>query len=284
MSEFIWHWTKGSSKIYTKKTDIAEKAMKEGMLVMGIRAKPKIIRYQKIRRAFLKADLRGVYFSTEVFQIVTVLAPDNMSDLDYKKLLKKVLDDASTKKVVEDRFKLPKVEILYEGNTTVIKNFDKISIAVNREPDLILKFLLGWLGTSGEINGGRVTFQGKIPPKQVQDKLKDYIDTYVICSECNRPDTHIVKQGRTHLIRCDACGAFRSVKSIKKKPLQQSVEALKEGTVYDLTIKDIGRKGDGVAYFDKYVVYVPGAVKGATIKVKIEKISGTVAFGHVVEV
>jgi len=207
-----------------------------------------------------------------------------MSDLDYKKLLKKVLDDASTKKVVEDRFKLPKVEILYEGNTTVIKNFDKISIAVNREPDLILKFLLGWLGTSGEINGGRVTFQGKIPPKQVQDKLKDYIDTYVICSECNRPDTHIVKQGRTHLIRCDACGAFRSVKSIKKKPLQQSVEALKEGTVYDLTIKDIGRKGDGVAYFDKYVVYVPGAVKGATIKVKIEKISGTVAFGHVVEV
>ena len=89
-----------------------------------------------------------------------------MSDLDYKKLLKKVLDDASTKKVVEDRFKLPKVEIFYEGNTTVIKNFDKISIAVNREPDLILKFLLGWLGTSGEINGGRVTFQGKIPPSR----------------------------------------------------------------------------------------------------------------------
>jgi len=45
MSEFIWHWTKGNSKIYTKKTDIAEKAMKEGMLVMGIRAKSNIIRY-----------------------------------------------------------------------------------------------------------------------------------------------------------------------------------------------------------------------------------------------
>ena len=45
MSEFIWHWTKGNSKIYTKKTDIAERAMKEGMLVMGIRAKPNIVRY-----------------------------------------------------------------------------------------------------------------------------------------------------------------------------------------------------------------------------------------------
>jgi translation initiation factor 2 beta subunit (eIF-2beta)/eIF-5 len=29
------------------------------------------------------------------------------------------------KEVFEDRFKLPKAEIFYEGNTTVIKNFDK---------------------------------------------------------------------------------------------------------------------------------------------------------------
>jgi translation initiation factor 2 subunit 2 len=206
-----------------------------------------------------------------------------MSDPDYRRLLKKVLDNASTKKVVEDRFKLPKAEIFYEGNTTVIKNFDKVSDAVNRDPYLILKILLGGVGTAGELDGGRVVFQGKIPPKHIQDKLKEYVDTYVMCSECNRPDTHLVKQGRTILIRCDACGAFRSVRSIKKKVVQKPAEVLKEGMVYDLTIKDIGRKGDGVAYFDKYIVYVPGAIKGSTIKVKIEKISGTVAFGGVVE-
>jgi translation initiation factor 2 subunit 2 len=207
-----------------------------------------------------------------------------MSDPDYRKLLKKVLEDTSAKRVVEDRFKLPKIEIFYEGNTTVIKNFDKISDAVNRDPQLILKFLLGGVGTAGEMEGGRVVFQGKILTKQIQDKLKEYIDTYVMCSECNRPDTHLVKQGRNLLIRCDACGAFRSVKSKKKKVVQQPSEALKEGEIYELTIKDIGRKGDGVAYFDKYVVYVPGAVKGSTAKVKIEKISGTVAFGQITEV
>jgi len=207
-----------------------------------------------------------------------------MSDQDYRKLLKNVLEDTSAKRVVEDRFKLPKIEIFYEGNTTVIKNFDKISDAVNRDPQLILKFLLGGVGTAGEMEGGRVVFQGKILAKQIQDKLKDYIDTYVMCSECNRPDTHLVKQGRNLLIRCDACGAFRSVKSKKKKVVQQPSEALKEGEIYELTIKDIGRKGDGVAYFDKYVVYIPGAVKGSTAKVKIEKISGTVAFGQIAEV
>jgi len=204
-----------------------------------------------------------------------------MSELNYKKLLKRVIDSSPEKEVIEDRFKLPKAEIFYEGNTTVIKNFDKISDAVNRDSDLILKFLLGGLGTAGELEGSRIVFQGKIPAKSIQDKLKEYIDAFVICSECNRPDTHLVKQGRTTLIRCDACGAFRSIKSRKKKIVQQPSETLKEGMTYDLTIKDIGKKGDGIAYFDKYIVYVAGAIKGSSVKVKIEKISGTVAFGHI---
>jgi len=44
MAEFIWHWTKGNRKIYTRRIDIAEKAMKEGFLVMGIRKKPIVYR------------------------------------------------------------------------------------------------------------------------------------------------------------------------------------------------------------------------------------------------
>ncbi len=204
-----------------------------------------------------------------------------MSDYNYKDLLKKVTNDASIQKATEDRFKLPRAEVFYEGNTTVIKNFDKISDAINRKSEEVLKFLLGWLGTAGEINGQRVVFQGKIPMRQIQDKIKDYIDTYVICSECNRPDTHLVKQGRTMLLRCDACGAVRSVRSRKKSLTQQQTQTLREGETYDLTIKDIGKKGDGLAYFDKYIIYVPGTVKGSAVKVKIEKISGTVAFGQI---
>ncbi len=206
-----------------------------------------------------------------------------MKDFDYNKLLKRVIEATPKKELVEDRFKLPKAEIFYEGNSTVIKNFDKISDAVNRSPDLILKFLLGGLGTAGELNGPRVVFQGKIPAKDIQEKLMDYIDTFVMCSECNKPDTHLVKQGRTMLIRCDACGAFRSVKSRKKKMVQQPTETLREGMIYDLEIKDIGKKGDGIAYFDKFIIYVSGAVKGTTVKVKIEKISGAVAFGQIVQ-
>ncbi len=44
MSEFLWHWTKGERTIYTRRTDIAEQAMKDGYLVMGTRKKPIIYR------------------------------------------------------------------------------------------------------------------------------------------------------------------------------------------------------------------------------------------------
>ena len=206
-----------------------------------------------------------------------------MTDLDYKELLKKVHSITSTKSIEEDRFKLPKVDVFYEGNTTVLKNFDKIVDTLNREAGHLLKFFLGNVGTAGEISGGRIIFQGKIPTRTIQDKLDEYVETYVICSECNRPDTHLVKKGRTILIRCDACGAFRSIGSMKKKKTVTPHEVLKEGNTYDLTIKDIGKRGDGVAFFDKYVVYIPGAVKGSFVKVKIEKISGTVAFGRIVQ-
>jgi translation initiation factor 2 subunit 2 len=202
---------------------------------------------------------------------------------DYEELLKRVQSITSTRIVEEDRFRVPKVDIFYEGNTTVLKNFDKIVNVLNREPNHLLKFFLGSVGTAGEISGGRVIFQGKIPTKTVQDKLNEYVETYVICSECSRPDTHLVKKGRTILIRCDACGAFRSIGSLKKKTIKAPYEVLKEGSTYELTIKDIGKRGDGVAFFDKFTVYIPGAVKGTTVKVEIEKISGTVAFGRIVE-
>ncbi len=206
-----------------------------------------------------------------------------MSDLDYNELLKKVQSITSTKSVEEDRFKMPKADIFYEGNTTVLRNFDKITDTLNREANHLLKFFLGSIGTAGEISGGRITFQGKIPARTIQDKLVEYVNTYVLCSECNRPDTHLVKKGRTILIRCDACGAFRSIGSMKKKMMKTPLETLKEGSIYELTIKDIGKRGDGVAFFDKYVIYIPGSVKGSMVKVKIEKISGTVAFGRIVQ-
>lgn len=206
-----------------------------------------------------------------------------MPEYDYDKLLSKVQDQTESVKGKESRFTVPQAKVFYEGRTTVVKNFDKIAGTINRDPDHILKFLLRELGTAGERDGQRVVFQGKIPADKIQNRINDYLATYVLCQECNKPDTHLVKEGRTVILRCDACGAFRPIKSQKKgKTAEETGESVKEGEVYEVTIKDIGKKGDGVAYRGKYIIYVSGAVKGSTVKVKIEKVSGTIAFGRVV--
>ena len=45
MTEFIWHWKKGDSKIFTRNTEFAEKAMKEGLIVICKKIKPNIVKY-----------------------------------------------------------------------------------------------------------------------------------------------------------------------------------------------------------------------------------------------
>ncbi len=46
-------------------------------------------------------------------------------------------------------------------------------------------------------------------------------------------------------------------------------------------IEDVGKKGDGVARMDKYIIYIPGTIKGARVKAKVTKVSGNVGFANV---
>lgn len=206
-----------------------------------------------------------------------------MADVKDEYAYSKLLDRAREKipSIVDssERFQVPEVDLIYEGKTSIMRNFGDIVETINRDSDHFLKYLLRELGTAGSIDGKRVTFKGKVAPRQVEDRIKTYIEIYVICSECQRPDTKLIKEGRTLILECDACGAHRPVKVRKGVKQEQKAIALKEGMTYELMIQDVGKKGDGIAKIDKYVIFVPGTVKGAVVKVKIEKITGNVAFG-----
>lgn len=203
-----------------------------------------------------------------------------MSGLSYEQLLqraKKALPDALSS---GERFQVPAPDIAFEGKTSILRNFEDIVQAIRRDPDMVLTYLLRELGTAGSVEGRRVVFKSKVTAPQVEDRIKSYVEAYVLCQECGRPDTRLVKEDRVAMLECDACGARRPVKAVKKAA--KVVEApLVEGKVYELMIQDIGKKGDGIAKLDKYVIYVPGTAKGAIVKVFIEKIAGTVAFGRI---
>lgn len=203
-----------------------------------------------------------------------------MSSLSYAQLLaraKKALPDALSS---GERFQVPAPDIVYEGKTTILRNFEDIVQSIRRDPDMVLTYLLRELGTAGTLEGRRVVFKSKVTTQNVEERIRSYVEAYVLCQECGRPDTRLVKEDRIAMLECDACGARRPVKAVKKAAKVEEAP-LVEGKVYEMMIQDIGKKGDGIAKLDKYIIYVPGTAKGAIVKVFIEKIAGSVAFGRV---
>jgi len=203
------------------------------------------------------------------------------SALDYDALLERAKDKLPQKLESHDRFQVPEPDVMIEGKTTVVRNFGDIADVLRREPDHILGFLLRELGTAGTLEGRRVVFKGKVTTSQVTDRIKAYVDEYVLCSECNRPDTKIVKDGRVLILVCETCGARRPV-HVRKQLKAEEPKEIEAGQVYDFMIEDVGKRGDGIARKGNFIIYIPGTAKGSQVKVKIEKVSGTVAFGTLV--
>ena len=89
-----------------------------------------------------------------------------------------------------------------------------VAEGLNRDPQHLLKFLLRELGTAGNLEGGRAILQGKFTHYLINERLEDYVERYVICHECNRPDTRIIREGRIFLLKCAACGATAPLKPL----------------------------------------------------------------------
>ena len=203
---------------------------------------------------------------------------------DYASLLKRARAKVPATVGSGERFQMPTVDVQQEGKTTIVRNLDEVLDKLNRKADHLVPILLRELGTAGSNEGGRLVLQGKLTPDAIQARLAKYVETYVICGECGRPDTHLVKEDRTTIVKCDACGAHRPVKGAAKKlaAAAKPEEAVVEGKVYEVMCEDRGQRGDGIARRDRYTIFVKGGEKGKVYHVKIQKVTGTLAFADIV--
>jgi translation initiation factor 2 subunit 2 len=130
----------------------------------------------------------------------------------------KLLDEAYVKiKPVEskgDRFEIPKVEGHIEGKKTIITNFFQIADYIRRNPEHFQKFLLKELAASGQIEGDRLVLNIKVPSLKINQKIEEYLKEFVLCRECGKPDTELIKEDRFAFLHCLACGAKHSVHKI----------------------------------------------------------------------
>lgn len=195
----------------------------------------------------------------------------------YEALLHKAYEEVTEPSEDGERWSYPDPRITIEGKTTILENFSDIVSALRRDPDHLTKFLLGELGTAGKIDGNRVIFNGKFEESMFGPLVKSYVDDYVICSECGKPDTKLYKDDRVLMIKCEACGSHRPVRKRKSKA-EGSSSSLEAGSVIEVNIESTSRRGDGVAKVGKYIVYVKGGRPGQRVKVRIAKISGSIIF------
>ncbi len=132
----------------------------------------------------------------------------------YEQMLKEAEKKISKKTSKESRLEIPPPNVIIQGNKTFITNFTDITNNIRRDPKHLAKFLFRELAKPGHIDNNRLTLQGKVMKNLIQNKITSYIKEFVLCKECDRPDTHIVKEDRIVFLKCEACGAKQPLRRI----------------------------------------------------------------------
>lgn len=132
--------------------------------------------------------------------------------MDYENMLKRARENLPESVKTRERFEIPLVKGHVEGNKTIITNFSQICQALEREQKSVLKYILKELATPGVINNGRLIFGRKLSSDMINEKIKKFVDNFVICPDCGKPETKIEKSEGVVHIRCLACGSKNNVK------------------------------------------------------------------------
>ena len=134
--------------------------------------------------------------------------------MNYEDMLSDVRKNLPESVFIKERFEIPKVLGHIQGNRTVINNFLQIASTLRREVEHMLKYVLKELATPGEIKKSGALIMGtKVPASRINDKIRQYAHEFVLCTECGKPDTQLVREGELMYLKCTACGAKNIVKA-----------------------------------------------------------------------
>ncbi|MCW8965219.1 MAG: translation initiation factor IF-2 subunit beta [Candidatus Pacearchaeota archaeon] len=133
--------------------------------------------------------------------------------MDYEKMLNDAYGKVKQIDASSERFEIPKIEGHFEGKKTILTNFFVIASHIRREPEHFLKFILKEVAASGYRDGDRLVLNNKVPSAKINPKIEQYVKEFVLCKECGKPDTEIVREDRLSFVHCLACGAKHSIRS-----------------------------------------------------------------------
>lgn len=198
--------------------------------------------------------------------------------MEYEEQLDRALENVPELGGSDERLSVPDPEVQKDGAFTRLTNLKEIADALSRDTEHLHREIQGELGTAGQLSEGRSRYNGSFSERDFQAAIDSYIEEFVRCSECGLPDTRLVNEDGTMMLRCEACGAFRPVTKQSTSSSQQTTTEIQEGETYEVEITDTGRKGDGVAKRGDYTMFVTGAEEGETVRARVNNVSGNLVF------
>lgn len=136
-----------------------------------------------------------------------------MEKLSYEQMLERLYTAIPKRTMEKERFEFPRVEAFIQGPKTYIKGFIQLIKLMRREePKDILKFLTKESATSNAIEGDRLVMNGKFSEKQINDWFNRFLEEFVLCKECHKPDTHYIEHNGIRQLKCEACGAISPIR------------------------------------------------------------------------
>ncbi len=133
--------------------------------------------------------------------------------MEYEEALERAFREIKPIEVSE-RFEVQEAKGFVQGNKTIITNLFQIADYIKRPIEHLVKYLAKELGASFVIEGNRVILNRKLKMEKVNEKIQEYVKEYVICKQCKKPDTELIKQERFIFLHCMACGSRYSVPKI----------------------------------------------------------------------
>jgi translation initiation factor 2 subunit 2 len=133
--------------------------------------------------------------------------------MSYEQLLEQAYDEVKPIKTSRDfdRWELPKIDVSISGNKTTISNFGQVCSYIRRTQEDLCKFLSKELAAYCKHEGDRLVLNRKLSKERIEEKINLYVSKFVVCQECKKPDTELVKKEGFTFIHCLACGAKHSL-------------------------------------------------------------------------
>lgn len=132
--------------------------------------------------------------------------------MNYEELLNEAYKKVKKPETSGERFEIPPIKGHFEGNKTILTNFFFIASHLRRKPEHFQKFLLKELAVSGQKDSDRLILNRKVASSKINEKIESYTKEFVLCKECKKPDTELIKEDRLNFIHCLACGAKSPVR------------------------------------------------------------------------